>query len=117
MPASKPVLIYDGDCGFCRRWIERWRQITGDRIDYVPYQETTIHFPNITEREFQSSVQLVEPDGKVYRGAEAVFRSLATASSYRWLLGLYLLLGIFRFLSEKLYRLVAKNRALFSKFS
>ena len=22
----KPLLIFDGDCHFCRRWIERWRE-------------------------------------------------------------------------------------------
>src|SRR5437773_2587310 len=35
-PPAKPLLIFDGECGFCRRWIERWQAKTGDRIDYRP---------------------------------------------------------------------------------
>ena len=42
---SKPILVYDGECGFCRRWIERWRVVTGDRVVYLPYQT-----PGLLER-------------------------------------------------------------------
>ena len=77
----KPILIYDGDCSFCRRWIEHWRAITGDRVEYAPYQEAASRFPGISEQEFRSAVQLVDSDGKIYRAAEAVFRSLAAVRS------------------------------------
>jgi len=38
-PADRPVLVFDGDCGFCRFWIERWRGATGGKVDYEPYQK------------------------------------------------------------------------------
>ncbi len=117
MNPSKPILIYDGDCGFCRRWIERWRNITGDRVEYASYQEVAQNFPMITEEEFKSAVQLVEPVGKIYRAAEAVFRSLATAPSYGWLLWIYSHFPGARTVAECFYDLVAKNRTLFSKIS
>jgi predicted DCC family thiol-disulfide oxidoreductase YuxK len=31
MRAPKPLLVFDGDCGFCRLWIERWRAATDSR--------------------------------------------------------------------------------------
>ena len=114
MDISKPILIFDGDCGFCRRWIERWRVITGDRVDYAPYQEVGSRFPAISTEEFRSAVQLVEPGGKVYRAAEAVFRSLATAPSHRWPLWIYSRIQGVKLIAEFLYQLVADHRGFFS---
>ncbi len=27
------LLIFDGNCGFCRIWIEYWKKLTADRIE------------------------------------------------------------------------------------
>jgi lipase maturation factor 1 len=72
----KPLLLFDGDCGFCRKWVGRWKALTGDRVFYEPYQEAASRFPEIDPRRFTQSVQLVQPDGEVLQGAEAVFKSL-----------------------------------------
>ena len=37
-PQARPLLLYDGDCGFCRLWVSRWRGITGEHVDYEPFQ-------------------------------------------------------------------------------
>lgn len=107
---EKPVLIYDGDCAFCRRWIERWRKITGNAVDYAPYQEAAGRFPDIPRTDFEISVVLIEPDGKNSRGAEAIFRSLALAGRWRWLLWGYRHLPGAKHLSETLYRFIAARR-------
>src|SRR4030095_1826998 len=73
----KPLLIWDGDCDFCRLWIERWREMTADKVDYTTYQETAEHFPEISTNEFNRALVLIEPDGTVIFAAEAVYRSLA----------------------------------------
>ncbi|MCI0612886.1 DUF393 domain-containing protein, partial [bacterium] len=73
MSAQKPILIYDGDCGFCKLWIARWKQITADKVDYAPYQEAASQFPQIPEDDFRKSVQFIDADGKISKGAEAVF--------------------------------------------
>src|SRR6266436_8415467 len=80
-PPTKPVLIWDGECHFCRRWIERWREITADAVDYETSQNVAERFPEIPQEQFQRSVVLIEPDGAVFTGAEAVFRSLRCRSS------------------------------------
>src|SRR6266478_4429009 len=46
-PPPKPLMIWDGECHFCRRWIERWREITANEVDYVTYQEAAERFPEI----------------------------------------------------------------------
>jgi predicted DCC family thiol-disulfide oxidoreductase YuxK len=114
-PPAKPLMVYDGDCGFCRRSIRRWRRLTGGTVDYVPYQEIAERFPSIPRRAFQHAVQLVEPDGRVSGGAEAVLRALALAGRSRWLLAAYRSVPGFRPVSETVYRWVASHRLLLSR--
>ena len=87
-PPSKPLLVFDGDCNFCTLWIRRWQQMTGDAVDYLPSQDAKVAalFPEIPGRRavLQPSVQLIETDGAVYSGAEAVFRTLAKSPNWRW---------------------------------
>lgn len=108
---SKPLLVYDGDCSFCRKWIERWKKITRDRIDYAPYQEVAGEFPNVPREEFEKAVQLFDTDGKRYSAAEAVFRTLALRSFF-WKVGLWKYKHIpgFAPVSEWVYRLIARHR-------
>jgi predicted DCC family thiol-disulfide oxidoreductase YuxK len=110
---DKPILIYDGDCGFCRRWILRWNSLTRDAVDYAPYQEVQKEFPEITLKQFQSSVQLVEPNGEITSGAESVYRSLAYAQK-KWPYWMYRNVPGCRPLSDRFYQVVARNRSTFS---
>ncbi|MGO9243713.1 MAG: thiol-disulfide oxidoreductase DCC family protein, partial [Verrucomicrobiia bacterium] len=84
-PPSKPVLVFDGDCNFCRRWISRWREATGERIEYVPFQHPSVaeRFPELSREQCEQSVQLIDTDGAIYSAAEAVFRTLAYAPRHR----------------------------------
>jgi predicted DCC family thiol-disulfide oxidoreductase YuxK len=109
-------MVFDGDCNFCRRWISRWQQATGNRVDYLPFQhpEVAERFPEIPREKFEGSVQLIECDGQVYSGAEAVYRSLTYARFHGWLLWLYDKVPGFASLSELAYRYVANHRAAFS---
>ena len=66
------MLVYDGDCSFCRMWIDYWRQLTGDAIDYAPFQEAADRYPGIPRENFAKSVQLIFPSGEVRSGAHAV---------------------------------------------
>jgi predicted DCC family thiol-disulfide oxidoreductase YuxK len=115
-PPSKPVMVYDGECNFCRLWICRWQQSTGERVDYIPYQEPTLRsrFPELPINDLQQAVHLVLTDGSVCRAAEAAFRALAENPHERWLLDWYHLSPPFAFLTERAYRLVARHRAFFS---
>lgn len=114
--APRPVLVYDGDCGFCRLWVDRWRQATGDRVEYLPSGQAAARFPALKDAPLDEAVHLVSPDGSVTRGAEAVFRSLAAAGGVsRTGLILYERLPGFRPACEALYRAVAARRPLFSR--
>jgi predicted DCC family thiol-disulfide oxidoreductase YuxK len=113
-PPAKPLLIWDGECHFCRRWIERWKEVTGDEIDYETSQNLGDRFPDIPREEFGRSVILVERDGTLRRGAAAVFRSLHVRGSKRWLSWSYEHVPGFAALSEAAYKIIAANRRLAS---
>jgi len=48
MPA-KPLLVFDGRCGFCRIWIDYWK---ASSVDYAPSQQVSASFPDIPAEQF-----------------------------------------------------------------
>jgi len=111
-PPQRPLMIYDGDCGFCRFWVKRWQRSTGSQVAYLPLQDPSIatQFPELPTAALETAVHLIEPDGKVFSGAEAVFRSLAANPSKQWPLRLYRKIPGAALLAEWGYRLVARHR-------
>ena len=111
LPRAKPLLVYDGDCGFCLGWVNRWRPVTKDQVEYIPFQEVADQFPQISKEQFNASIQLVLPDGRIFQGAEAVFRIVASSPGYRWPLWLYQKIPGVAALAEWGYRFVARHRS------
>jgi predicted DCC family thiol-disulfide oxidoreductase YuxK len=114
---SKPLLIFDGDCHFCRRWIERWRELTQGAVEYAPFQDAATRFPEIPRENFERALHFIEKDGTIYRGAEAVFRSLGMVRGGRALLWCYDHVPGFAPITETAYRTIARNRMLASFFT
>ncbi len=110
---EKPLLVYDGNCSFCKYWILRLINLTQDHIAYKPYQEVTNLYPQIPEPNFTQSIYLIRTDGTYTKGAEAFFEALHI-SEKKWPLWFYRKIPGFRFLSELCYRKVAENRSFFS---
>jgi predicted DCC family thiol-disulfide oxidoreductase YuxK len=71
---ARATLIYDGRCGFCRRWIERARRWDRHgRLDFVPYQtpDFAARFPGVSRDACTRAMHLVTEVGDVHRGAAA----------------------------------------------
>lgn len=92
-------------------WVARWAEETGNAVDFQPLQIAAARFPEVPRTEFESAVCLVEPDGRVWSGAAAVFRSLGARGLglNRWS---YDHIPGFAAISELAYRLVAGHRDL-----
>ena len=111
MPAmNRPVLIYDGDCSFCAWQVRYWQRLTGDAVDYQPYQDVAGRYPDITPGQFAAAIQLLTPEGRRYSGAEAAYRVLAAGGRTASLACYRYLPGCAR-LSESVYRFVSRHRA------
>jgi predicted DCC family thiol-disulfide oxidoreductase YuxK len=116
-PPPKPILFWDGDCHFCRRWVERWNETTAGAVDYVPFQQIGGRFSEIPRQNLERAATLIELDGAVYSGAEAIFRALRSRPSRRWLSWSYDHVPGFAALSETLYKLISRNRQVASVFT
>src|SRR6266508_3334153 len=116
-PPPRPLMIWDGECLFCKRWIERWREITAGKVDYATYQEAAARFPEIPIEQFKRAVAFIEPDGEAFVAAKAVYRSLRYRSSRKWLAWSYDHVPGFAGISETAYKFIARHRSLGSTFT
>jgi predicted DCC family thiol-disulfide oxidoreductase YuxK len=103
-----PTLYYDGDCDFCRLWIDYWSRLTGDAVQCIPFQSVAGDIPDMEE--FRRAMQLIMPDGTRRSGAGAALTILRIAGYHRWLALLYGRAAWFRHLSELIYRFIARHR-------
>ena len=106
----RPILLYDGDCGFCTtsaRFIER-RIPTGAEI--TPYQFADLQALGTTAERTAHEVVWVARTGRTYGGAQAIARLLMDAGGLWRILGAIGTLPPISWLAAGVYRLVSKNR-------
>jgi predicted DCC family thiol-disulfide oxidoreductase YuxK len=117
-PPEKPLVIYDGECAFCCRIVDRWRHVTGTEVEYLPFQNESIakRYPEVAPSALESAVHLVEINGEIFFGARAVLGALAHSPNQRqrMLLVIYERSPQFATISESVYSFVARNRRIFS---
>jgi predicted DCC family thiol-disulfide oxidoreductase YuxK len=108
---ERPLLVYDADCGFCVYWARYWQKLTGDAVDYQPYQEVAPQHPQISLTDFQRGVQYITPDGRHASAAEASFLTLSHARGKGFWLTLYKKLPGFAAIAEWMYAFIAAHRS------
>jgi predicted DCC family thiol-disulfide oxidoreductase YuxK len=105
-----PVLIYDAQCPFCRRWVarlKRWDR--NDRIRLLPLQDPAAPAVAGRRREvLQQAAHLVREDGEVFSGARAAREALAYLPTGWLLRALARLPGVMA-LADRGYRWVART--------
>ncbi len=117
MDTNRWTVVFDGECGICRRSVERLRSWdTEGRLRMVPFQGPGVmdRYPQIEEAEFREAVQVIAPDGRYWSGADAVEQALRQAGRRR-LAGLFTL-PLARPIARRVYRWVARNRPLLARF-
>ncbi len=110
-PSEKPLLIWDGTCGFCKYWVTRWKAATGDTLEYKTYQEAASQFPDIPLKEFKKASRLIETNGRMYSGPDSAYRCYDYVENKNYLFHhWYEQNQFFRKLSDHGYNFIAKNR-------
>lgn len=106
------VLLYDGDCSFCRRWVS-WiaRRDRNARILCLPSSErrALADLPAIPDEDLDRAMHLVSPTGQVSVGAAAIPSMLRQLDGWSWLASLFRVPGV-PYLADRVYSMVARNR-------
>jgi predicted DCC family thiol-disulfide oxidoreductase YuxK len=109
-PRTRPVLLFDGECGFCTRIVEEATQRLAADVDYLPFQTAPLVSYGVSTAEARHSLQWVAVDGRIGHGSDAVAR-LLIASGGAWpRLGRLLLAPPFSFVAAGCYWLIARFR-------
>lgn len=114
-PDGRPWVLWDGDCGFCRRsvrWLER--QDREDLLRTMPYQVAPS--PPMNPELYAAcdrAVHLILPDGTVMRAGRAALCMLEMVGWGRF--ARLLAWPPFIWFIELGYRVVADNRQFFSR--
>ena len=116
-PPSKPLMIWDGNCGFCAYWIQVWER-NSSGITFKTYQEVGDQFPEIPLKEFKKASRFIEPNGQIFSGPDSAYRSFfhfkrPLKFPHRW----YQKSRSFRWLSDHAYNFMAKNRPAMMKIT
>ncbi|WP_433239511.1 thiol-disulfide oxidoreductase DCC family protein [Streptosporangium sp. CA-135522] len=106
---ERPVLIYDGDCGFCTTSVRFAERRIGLRARATPWQFADLAALGTTRERADREVLWVQ-DGQVYGGAQAVAKLLIAAGPPWSLPGLLLRVPPVRWLAKALYLLISRNR-------
>ena len=112
MSVHLPVLIYDGDCGFCTQSARRVaRRDRRHVITVLPWQTAgLLAATGLSEDQVNAAAWYVDVQGRQHRGAAAVNAALAALGGvYRPLSLLYRLPGL-RQIEDAVYAWVARNR-------
>jgi predicted DCC family thiol-disulfide oxidoreductase YuxK len=105
------TIVFDGTCGFCTRSVRLLETLDRDRrVRAVPFQKSGVPASvGLTVEECEATAWAIAPDGRRYRGAEAVNAAVAAALGSGLPLQLYSVPGIGR-LQDFVYHLVASHR-------
>ena len=112
---SLSYLLFDGHCRLCTRGSRRLLRLARPgSVELLDFQEPGVlqRFPGLGHEDCMREVKLVNGEGRVFGGAEAVARVIATRGVLGAWAYLYYVLGL-RQVADFLYAWVARNRYRF----
>lgn len=111
-PAYLPVLVFDGDCGFCTtsaRFLER-RIVSGGSVLVAPWQRLDLDQLGLTQDQCREAVQWVGENGQVASGHAAIAATLRAGHPVWRPVGALLVAPGFSWLAARVYSWVAGHR-------
>ncbi|MFF9868046.1 thiol-disulfide oxidoreductase DCC family protein [Streptomyces sp. NPDC013953] len=107
---TRPVLVFDGDCGFCTACVTFVERRLRPDCEVVARQFADLPALGVTPERAAHEALWVTPVGRVYGGAQAVAKILLYTGRGWAPLGALLMLPPVRWAARVVYRLVANNR-------
>ena len=114
---KKLLVVYDGDCSFCRGQVARIQRMDpGDQFEYRPRQEAGLQqeYPQLAQHASQDGLRVILPDGRVQIGADAVYQINRLLPYFRHVAFVYHIPGLHA-LFKFVYSMVSRNRQRISR--
>lgn len=106
----RPVMLFDGDCGFCTTSVRVLQRVFAADVDVVPWQFADLAALGVSADRAEREVVWVGIDGGTAGGAQAFARYLGAAGGIWPVFGAVLRTPPVRWLAAGAYRLIANNR-------
>jgi predicted DCC family thiol-disulfide oxidoreductase YuxK len=106
-----PFFIFDGDCGFCRKWATWLRRRLPADTAFVPYQQIEdLGAYGLTSTDVQTASYWIESGAAPRRGARSFAHALRKAT-FPWnAVGAILRVPVVRAAADRAYAVIARNR-------
>lgn len=104
------TFLFDRDCGFCQRAVAFARDRLGARSRFRAWQDADLDALGLTPAQTDEAAWLVYPDGRRFRGGDAVAEVLLHGRPLTRPVGRLMRLPLLRAVNRLAYRLVAANR-------
>lgn len=110
-----PLLIFDGDCGFCTSAVDALQKQMRTKFETIPYQFADLEKYHLTTEECSQRIYLIvntaEDTEKQYSGHKAISKIWRIQANILWkALGWFIIIPGINLLSYLGYWLMAKYR-------
>ncbi len=106
-----PIMVWDGECEFCRLCADRFKSAGTGKVEFIPFQDLHSKYPKAPQLDYKKSVVFFSKNG-IRSGAAAIY-GYYSEIGLQWPLMLYKRLNVFSKISEILYQFIANNRKFF----
>lgn len=109
---EKLLILYDGNCGLCTRSVAGLRTLkTNAVLEFMPLQQyDTDNLPlNLSVEDLYAQIHVIDEEGRLFKGAEALTRVVKTVPTLQWIAWLYRVPGM-HYVADQLYKWIAKHR-------
>jgi predicted DCC family thiol-disulfide oxidoreductase YuxK len=114
MTPDLPLLVFDGDCGFCTwvaGWVSaRWPEGAGRTAPWQRVGEESLAALGLTVDEVKSAAWWIDGGGRRFRGHRAIGKALVACGGLHRVLGGVILVPPTSWIAAGVYRLVVRYR-------
>jgi predicted DCC family thiol-disulfide oxidoreductase YuxK len=107
---APPLFVFDGDCGFCRKWVAWVEGKVDGPVTFVAYQSLDLTHIALRPEQVQTASYWVDEEGRTYRGNRSFTQALRRGHGAWRVLGAVGDLPGVRWVLTPFYRWVVRNR-------
>lgn len=106
-----PFFVFDGGCGFCRKWAAWAQRRVPPSTTFVAYQDLDdLSSLGLTAEDVETASYWIDTSGRPHRGSQSFAHALRQARFPWTVAGAVLRAPVVRRIAERVYVAVARNR-------